>query len=100
MADRSEAVLVTTAARSPAEERRDRERRYLITQGIRVVAFIAAIFLALAGLWVFASVAIALSLVLPWIAVIVANAGPTRSAREAPSLYTKRPPQELTDRQS
>jgi hypothetical protein len=98
VADRTEAVLVTTAARNPAEERRQRERRYLLTQGIRVVAFIAAIFLALAGLWILASVAIALSLVLPWVAVVGANAGPKRAQREAPSLYSKRAPKEITDR--
>jgi len=98
VADRSEAVLVTTAARSPAEERRDRERRYLITQGIRVVAFIAAIFLALAGLWVVASIAIAMSLILPWVAVVGANAGPKRTRRETASLYSKRAPKEITDR--
>jgi xanthine/uracil permease len=93
--DHSEAVLVTTAGRSPKDERRDRERRYLITMAIRVVAIIVAIVLARGWVRV---VAIALSLVLPWIAVIVANAGPTRSPREAPTLYSKRPPRELTDR--
>ena len=98
MTDRTDAVLVTTAVRNPAEERRERERRYLITQGIRVVAFVAAIFLALAGLWVVASVAIALSLVLPWVAVVGANAGPKRAQRETPSLYSKRTPKEITDR--
>jgi hypothetical protein len=91
-------VLVTTAGRSPRDERRDRERRYLITQGVRVVAFIAAIFLALAGLWMIASVAIAMSLILPWVAVVGANAGPKKVRREAPALYSKRAPKELTDR--
>lgn len=93
--DRDEAVLVTTAGRNPGEERRDRERRYLITMGLRVVAIIVAIVLARG--WV-RIVAIALSLILPWIAVVAANAGPTRKPREAPSLYSKRAPREITDR--
>ena len=39
-------VLVTTAGRSPADERRDRERRYLITMGFRVLAIIVALVVA------------------------------------------------------
>jgi uncharacterized protein (DUF58 family) len=69
---------------SPRDERRARERRYLITMGIRVVAFIAAILLASGWIRV---VAIALALVLPWVAVILANAGPKRSAQQQPSLF-------------
>lgn len=95
MADRDEVVLVTTAAPSLQEERRSRERRYLITMGIRVVAFIVAIVVARGWVRV---IAVALALVLPWIAVVLANAGPRRTGPEAPSLYSKRPPREIADR--
>jgi Flp pilus assembly protein TadB len=88
-------VLVTTAARSPAEERRDRERRYLITMGVRVVAFIVAILVARGWVRV---IAIALALVLPWVAVVAANS-PARSRGETPSLYRRRPHREITDRE-
>jgi Flp pilus assembly protein TadB len=81
---KDEPILVTTAPVSPAEERRARERRYLITMAVRVVAFIAAI--VLASGWV-RVVAIALALVLPWIAVVLANAGPKKPDRQQPSLY-------------
>ncbi|HVX70292.1 MAG TPA: DUF3099 domain-containing protein [Mycobacteriales bacterium] len=84
--DGEQAVLVTTAAPSPAAERDARERRYLITMGIRVVAFVAAIPLARASWWL-AAVAITLSLVLPWVAVISANAPKRERSRSAPSLY-------------
>jgi Flp pilus assembly protein TadB len=78
-------ILVTTAPVNPADERRTRERRYLITMAIRVIAFILAI--VLASGWV-RVIAIALALVLPWVAVVVANAGPVRRERQRPSLLS------------
>jgi Flp pilus assembly protein TadB len=76
-------VLVTTAPVSPAEERRGRERRYLITMGIRIVAFVVAIVFATGWVRV---IAVILALVLPWVAVIAANA-PHRRSPQQPSLY-------------
>jgi hypothetical protein len=87
-------VLVTTAAPSPAEERDARERRYLITMAIRVVAFIAAIPLAREAWWL-AAIAITLSLVLPWVAVISANAPKRTRSQSAPSLYSGRDPRKI-----
>jgi hypothetical protein len=51
--------------------------------GIRVVCFILAIVLAAAHLVWAAGVAVAASLILPWVAVIAANAGPTRPTETA-----------------
>jgi Flp pilus assembly protein TadB len=85
-------VLVTTAPISPAVERRARERRYLITMGVRVVAFVVAIIFATGWIRV---IAIILALVLPWVAVIAANAGPKRTVGERPSLYAGERPREL-----
>ena len=90
-------VLVTTAAPSPAEDRRIRERRYLITMAVRVLAFVVAIVFATGWIRV---VAVVLALVLPWVAVVSANAGPRRRQAEAPSLYQGRPQPELTDRKA
>jgi Flp pilus assembly protein TadB len=87
-----EPILVTTAPISPGDERRGRERRYLITMGVRVIAFIVAIVFATGWIRV---IAIALALVLPWVAVVMANAGPKRSERETPSLYAADKPREL-----
>jgi hypothetical protein len=89
-----EPVLVTTAAPSPVEERDARERRYLITMGIRVVAFIAAIFLARRSWWL-ATIAITLSLILPWVAVVAANAPSRARGQSAPSLYTGKDRREI-----
>ena len=87
-------VLVTTAAQSPVEERDARQRRYLITMGIRVIAFIAAIFLAQRSWWL-ATIAITLSLVLPWVAVVAANAPTRPRSQGAPSLYRGKDKREL-----
>jgi Protein of unknown function (DUF3099) len=94
VADDRKPLLVTTAGRSPADERHDRERRYLVTMGVRVAAFIAAIVLFGAGLRWEAGIAIAASLILPWVAVVAANAGPKRTT-ETPSLYAKKRPREI-----
>jgi Flp pilus assembly protein TadB len=94
MARQEEPVLVTTAARSPRQERRDRERRYLITMGIRVVAFVVAIVVTHGWIRV---VAIVLALVLPWVAVVFANS-PGRRSTERPSLYSERAQRELEGR--
>ena len=98
MREAEDVVLVTTAAQNPGEERRDRERRYLITMAIRVVALVAAIFLAREAWWL-AAIAISLSLVLRWVAVVAANA-PLRTARDSrnPSLYSGDSLKELGDR--
>jgi hypothetical protein len=90
-----EPVLITTAPPNPAEERRARERRYLITMGLRLVCFILAIVLFGLGLRVIAAFAVAGSLILPWVAVIAANAGPTRGVASTPSLYAARKAAEL-----
>ena len=63
--------------------------------GVRVVCFILAIVLFGVGLRWIAAFAVAASLVLPWIAVIAANAGPRRGALEQPSLYRRTPPRQL-----
>ncbi len=82
---RDDVVLITTARPDPRQEQADRQRRYLITMGIRLVLFVAAIALwPVIGGW---SVLVAcISLVLPWVAVVAANAGPRR-VFEDPSLY-------------
>jgi hypothetical protein len=90
-----EPVLVTTAPPSPREEQRQRERRYLVTMGARVVCFVLAIVLFGVGLRWVAAVAVVGSLVLPWVAVVAANSGPKRVV-ESPALYARRRPRQLT----
>jgi Protein of unknown function (DUF3099) len=90
----AEPLLVTTAAKSPVQERRERERRYLLTMGLRVLCFIAAIVLFAVGPRWAGLVAAAASLILPWVAVVAANAAPKRNPA-APAIHTRQPQKEL-----
>ena len=70
--DASEPVRITTAPRPRSDDIRGRQRRYLISMGIRTVCFIlAVVFVGHWEMWVF----LIASLVLPYIAVVLANAG-------------------------
>jgi hypothetical protein len=87
---RDEAVYTVTDARRPmSEDIGYRERRYLITMGVRALCFLLSILFAVtmhgAGRWL-AIVALIGAVVLPYIAVIFANGGrePDSSARFAP----------------
>ncbi|HVW80821.1 MAG TPA: DUF3099 domain-containing protein [Mycobacteriales bacterium] len=92
-----EAFVVTSAAQSPAEERRSRERRYLFTMGLRVVCIIAAIAFARVS-WIVAGIAIAGSVVLPWVAVIAANAPRLGRRSRMAARYEGKPREELGQR--
>ncbi len=80
----AEPVLVTTAGLDAAADRRDRTRRYLISQGIRVACVILAVSLPVAPLWKIGL--IALSIVLPWFGVVAANAGPAIDRRRVEAV--------------
>jgi hypothetical protein len=62
---------ITGAQRALSEEQTGRTRRYLISMSIRTACFIGAIFIPGWPRWVL----IAGALVLPYLAVVVANAG-------------------------
>lgn len=69
MARRDEVFRITDASTSAAEERKARTRRYLISMTIRTVCFISAILVSGWLTWVLFAAAI----ILPYIAVVVAN---------------------------
>jgi len=71
-----EAVRITTASTSAHDDVARRQRRYLFSMGIRTVCFVGAIIVGSGWLmWVL----IAGALVLPYVAVVMANASTTRS---------------------
>jgi DUF3099 family protein len=70
------AFVVTSARPGHTEEMSGRLRRYLISMTIRVIFLVLAIFVFSGWLRI---VGIAAAVVLPWIAVVMANAGPTES---------------------
>ena len=67
-----EPVRITTATRSRRDDIGIRQRRYLISMGIRTACFVLAI--VSIGHW-FMWVFIAASFLLPYVAVVLANAG-------------------------
>ncbi len=68
----SDSVRITSAPRSHSEDVRGRTRRYLVSMGIRTLCFVASV-LSIGHwfMWVFLFGAI----FLPYVAVVIANAG-------------------------
>ncbi|MCW2947319.1 MAG: hypothetical protein JWR24_4036 [Actinoallomurus sp.] len=95
--DRPAVYTVTDAHRPLSEDIGYRERRYLITMGVRALCFVLSIVFAvtLHGPWRWlAVVALLGAVILPYVAVIFANGGrePDSSARFAP-YDPKSPPE-------
>ena len=64
--------LLITSARDPLSlEQRGRQRRYFISKMVRTACFIASIFLPSPYRWI----AIGGAVLLPYVAVVIANAG-------------------------
>ncbi len=82
----SQPVTITSLAGSRSDDIRRRERRYVQVMLFRLAAFIAATVLFTG--WA-RFVAIVLALILPWLAVVVANQPTERKA--APSLNKPTP---------
>lgn len=70
-AEESEIFTITAAQRALSQEQTGRTRRYLISMAIRTACVVAAIFVPGWPRWVL----IAGAVVLPYLAVVVANAG-------------------------
>jgi hypothetical protein len=88
---------VTSAPVSAADDQSHRVRRYLLTMGIRVVCGALALFTEGWVRWTF----VALAVVLPYIAVVMANAVGPRSGEsvapvehQAPAALPEGPPDE------
>ena len=70
-----EPVRITSAATSAEVDRRARERRYLISMGLRVLCFVGAVAVGPGWLrWVLVAGAV----FLPYVAVVAANAASSR----------------------
>ncbi|MEJ4112390.1 DUF3099 domain-containing protein [Corynebacterium kroppenstedtii] len=85
---RKNVALITDAKRSPVEDWRRRRREYAILQGLRIpfLLFAAVAFMVLHNV-ILAAVFTVISVPLPWIAVVVANAvGETQDPRQ-PRVY-------------
>jgi hypothetical protein len=79
---------VTDALRPMSEDINYRQRRYLISMGVRTACLLAAIFLAGRGpVWLIA-IMIAAAVVLPYVSVVFANGG--REPENTPRLESPR----------
>ena len=68
--DKNDVVSITGARESLSDDMRARQRRYLVSMGVRTVAFVSAVaFLHGWARWT----GVALAVVLPWFAVVGAN---------------------------
>ncbi|MEU0372209.1 DUF3099 domain-containing protein [Streptomyces sp. NPDC006283] len=85
----AEVYRITGARRGLADDVRGRQRRYVISMSVRTVSVILA-----AVLWNVerhvAIVALALGILLPYVAVVIANAG-RENAPSLPSTYVAPP---------
>ena len=88
---KSDAVRITTARSSAAEDMRSRQRRYAISMTIRLVCFVGAVAV---GPGVLRWVLVAAAVFLPLFAVIMANANDQRD--DGFSLPTNACAHELT----
>jgi hypothetical protein len=72
--DQQDAVRITTAAESREADIAMRQRRYVFSMGIRTLCFVGAILASLAGIHWLWPILIVAALVLPYVAVVMANA--------------------------
>jgi hypothetical protein len=72
--DRQDAVRITTAAESRNADIAVRQRRYLLSMSLRTLCFVGAILASLAGIHWLWPILIVAALVLPYVAVVMANA--------------------------
>ncbi|MBT0567929.1 DUF3099 domain-containing protein [Williamsia sp. CHRR-6] len=80
-----EAILITQAQVSQEDQHRARVRRYLTLMAFRVPALVlAGIVYGATGSGLLALAVIALSIPIPWVAVLMANDRPPREKGEVP----------------
>lgn len=76
--DHQDAVRITTAADSRNVDIATRQKRYLLSMSLRTICFVGAILASLAGIGWLWPILIGGALVLPYVAVVMANAAAPR----------------------
>ncbi len=89
------AQQITTADTALDDDMRSRIIKYSITMGIRTVCFVAAYFAFVADLHILMWICVAGAVVLPYPAVIFANAGRERTSDDRSALLEQAPLAEL-----
>jgi len=93
---RSAPVVITEAEASPAAQLRSRQIKYAVMMGVRAVCLIVAALVVgmdvpLAPLWV--GICIVGMVVLPWMAVLIANDRPPKKASRFTSRIRREKPE-------
>ena len=83
-------VVVTTARRSGSDDLKVRQRRYAVTQAVRLGCFLLAVFLPVP--LPFRLVLVVAAFVLPWMGVVAANGGPARQRSTTTALVDREVP--------
>lgn len=83
-------VLITDAAMSSDDQQAARKRRYAALMGGRLLLFVLAAVAYPLSMWL-AVALLALSLPLPWMAVLIANDAPARRREDAHRLRSGAP---------
>lgn len=81
-------ILITDARPTPEQQIRRREARYLGMMAARVACLLVAGILVSAGaplLWLWVPLCLVGMVVLPWLAVLIANDAPPKSRRASPA---------------
>ena len=90
-------VLITDAVTSYADQLAARKRRYAILMGTRLLLMVLAALTYSLSVWV-AVALLALSIPLPWMAVLIANDAPPRRAEDAHRIGTPVAARQLENR--
>jgi hypothetical protein len=79
--------VVTTAGRSHSEDIALRQRRYVLSQSVRIACVLLATLLPVPLAW--KGLLIVGAVTLPWFGVVMANAGPTVSRRKRTAIVDR-----------
>jgi len=82
-----EVAVVTAARLSHTDDISLRQKRYVITQSVRIVCVVLATMLPVALAW--KGLLMLAAIGLPWFGVVMANAGPTVSRRQTSALVDR-----------
>jgi hypothetical protein len=87
--DRSSAqvTIVTSAGRSHSDDIALRQRRYVMTQSVRIVCVVLAVALPVPVEW--KALLLVGAVALPWFGVVMANAGPTVGRQRKTALVDR-----------
>lgn len=90
-------VLITDAAASGEDQLSARKRKYVLLMGGRLALFLLAATAYPVSVWLAVGL-LALSLPLPWMAVVIANDAPARHTEDTHRLTSAAPIQQLEAR--